>query len=309
MEKRKGIRKENGGEDAGVMLSVVMPVYNVGEFVGEAVESVLASDYGNLELVVVDDCCTDDTMERVAKAAGGDRRVRVIRNAHNMGAGMSRRAGIEASKGGYVLTMDGDDKIRPTFLGHLMRTAVETGADIVSGGMTLNTGDHGAYKAISYGSKTVEGAEQVTDVFGEDIVFVNNKVINRRLYGLVPYCGLRYAEDTTTIAQILYYSNKSVYVDDTGYWYRQRKGSLTHRVGKVAEALYKAVCAKRLVEFYKDKDPAYATKFNIRLFVEWANKFLASDFDDAFIDAYKELFDEFVRYYVKVVHGSMAGKR
>lgn len=299
------MEKKNGS----IKLSVVMPVYNIQDYVGEAVESVLNSDYTNLELIVVDDKSTDDTLNKVATAANGDKRVKVIKNDHNMGAGLSRRIGIENSKGDYVITIDGDDKIRPTFLGHLVNTAKETGADIVSGGITINTGDYGAYKAISYGNKVVTGAEQVTTVFGEDIVYVNNKIIKRELYDKVPYSELRYAEDTTTIAQILYYSNKSVYIDDTGYWYRQRKESLTHEVNSISEILYKAVCAKRLIEFYKDKDPAYASKFNIQLFVEWANKFLASNFDDEFIDANKELFDEFVRYYVKIVHIGMVNKR
>lgn len=298
------MEKKNGS----IKLSVVMPVYNIQDYVGDAVESVLNSDYTNLELIVVDDKSTDATLNKVATAANGDKRVKLIKNDHNMGAGLSRRIGIENSKGDYVITIDGDDKIRPTFLGHLVNTAKETGADIVSGGITINTGDYGAYKAISYGNKVVTGAEQVTTVFGEDIVYVNNKIIKRELYDKVPYSELRYAEDTTTIAQILYYSNKSVYIDDTGYWYRQRKESLTHEVNSISEILYKAVCAKRLIEFYKDKDQAYASKFNIQLFVEWANKFLASNFDDEFIDANKELFDEFVRYYVKIVHIGMVNK-
>lgn len=298
------MEKKNGS----IKVSVVMPVYNIQDYVGEAVESVLNSDYTNLELIVVDDKSTDATLNKVATAANGDKRVKVIKNDHNMGAGLSRRIGIENAHGDYVITIDGDDKIRPTFLGHLVNTAKETGADIVSGGITINTGDYGAYKAISYGNKVVAGAEQVTTVFGEDIVYVNNKIIKRELYDKVQYSELRYAEDTTTIAQLLYYSNKSVYIDDTGYWYRQRKESLTHEVNGISEILYKAVCAKRLIEFYKDKDPAYASKFNIQLFVEWANKFLASNFDDEFIDAHKELFDEFVRYYVKIVHIGMTNK-
>lgn len=298
------MEKKNGS----IKVSVVMPVYNIQDYVGEAVESVLNSDYTNLELIVVDDKSTDATLNKVATAANGDKRVKVVKNDHNMGAGLSRRIGIENAHGDYVITIDGDDKIRPTFLGHLVNTAKETGADIVSGGITINTGDYGAYKAISYGNKVVAGAEQVTTVFGEDIVYVNNKIIKRELYDKVQYSELRYAEDTTTIAQLLYYSNKSVYIDDTGYWYRQRKESLTHEVNGISEILYKAVCAKRLIEFYKDKDPAYASKFNIQLFVEWANKFLASNFDDEFIDAHKELFDEFVRYYVKIVHIGMTNK-
>lgn len=283
-----------------------MPVYNVESCVAEAMRSVLGGSYADLELVVVDDHSTDGTLDAVRSVSDG--RVRILRNVENMGAGLSRRRGIAASAGDYVMTVDGDDWVAPDFIGELMHTAALTGADIVSGGMTLPTNDCGGYKAVCYGSKEVSGAAQVTEVFGGDVVFLNNKVVNRRLYGLVPYSGLRYAEDTTTIGQLLYYSNKSVYVANCGYYYRQGAGSLTHRITKELEALYKAVCAKRLVEFYADKDPAYATRFNVGLFVKWANTFIAGGFDDALIEGHRELFDEFAVYYMRVVRQSMRGK-
>lgn len=281
-----------------------MPVFNMGKYVNKAIMSILNSDFKDLEIIVINDGSTDDSVYQVNLLMEKYKNIRIFHNDVNKGAGYSRYAGFYQSVGDYIMTIDADDWIAPDFISALAKKAEETNADVVSGGITIPN-NNGGYKKISYGDKVVTGAAQITEVFGEDIVFMNNKLIRRKLFELVPYCNLRYAEDTTTIAPMLYYSNMTVYIDNCGYFYRQSSESLTHRITPSLEALYKAVCAKRLYEFFKDKDPVYKTKFDIPLFIQWANTFIGSAFTDELINNNKELFDEFVLYYIKTVHESL----
>jgi glycosyltransferase involved in cell wall biosynthesis len=99
------------------LVSVVIPAYNAEMFIGEAVRSVLAQTYTQLELIVVDDGSTDHTVEKVREAA--DSRVQVITQA-NAGVSCARNRGIQASSGAYVAFLDSDD----TWLPHKITTQV-----------------------------------------------------------------------------------------------------------------------------------------------------------------------------------------
>lgn len=92
------------------LLSVVVPAYNVGAFVGAAVRSALAQTLQDLEVVVVDDGSTDDTPAVLASIR--DARLRVIRKA-NGGLASARNAGVTAARGRYVGLLDGDDVWMP----------------------------------------------------------------------------------------------------------------------------------------------------------------------------------------------------
>ena len=128
------------------MVSVVITAYNVQPFIAQAIESVLGQTYKDIECVIVEDCSTDDTIAEIKRASIGDGRVRMVQNSENMGAGVSRRRGIEAANGDYILLLDGDDWIEPDFIEALYRHAVESGAEIVSGGIKVVHGN-GAWEA------------------------------------------------------------------------------------------------------------------------------------------------------------------
>ena len=70
------------------LVSIMMPAYNAGKYIGRAIESVLAQTYENWELIIVDDCSTDNTYEIAASYK--DPRIRILRHEQNMGVGPSR---------------------------------------------------------------------------------------------------------------------------------------------------------------------------------------------------------------------------
>ena len=98
------------------LISIVTPVHNDGAFVRQTLESALAQTYTNWEMLVVDDCSTDDSADIVLSYK--DPRIRYFRNEKNMGAAFSRNRALREAKGDYIAFLDGDDWWAPEKLEH-----------------------------------------------------------------------------------------------------------------------------------------------------------------------------------------------
>lgn len=90
------------------LVSIIMPSYNTAKFISETIESVLAQTYPNWELIIVDDCSTDDTDAVVCPYLVDDR-IRYIKNEKNSGAAVSRNRALREAKGKWVAFLDSDD--------------------------------------------------------------------------------------------------------------------------------------------------------------------------------------------------------
>jgi glycosyltransferase involved in cell wall biosynthesis len=97
------------------LVSIIMPSYNTGRFIAETIDSVLAQSYENWELIIVDDCSTDDTQQVVAPYLS-DQRIRFIKNEKNSGAAVSRNRALREAKGKWVAFLDSDDLWNPSKL-------------------------------------------------------------------------------------------------------------------------------------------------------------------------------------------------
>jgi glycosyltransferase involved in cell wall biosynthesis len=248
-------------------ISIVITAYNMGKFLEDTLDSVIKQTYNNIEVIIVEDCSTDNTKEIIKKYQTQDDRIKVIYHKENMGAGWGRRHGIEASTGDYFITVDGDDWLDPTFIESLVKRAEETDADIVSGGITIERGE-GYWEKTSYGRIICEGIDKVSKFWGEKVVFMNNKIIKKYLGEKVPYCTRRFIEDTPTIIPMLWYANKVAYTDDTGYHYRMQDNSLTHQADEFKYALFRTLCGMDLVDFFKENDEKVLEKIPLKRMVE-----------------------------------------
>lgn len=97
--------------DSGLLLSIVMPVYNAENYIDKAVESVLSQSYRSIELILVNDCSTDGSGKKCEAWADRDERVRVFHLDENSGAGRARNFGIGKATGTYLTFVDSDDEI------------------------------------------------------------------------------------------------------------------------------------------------------------------------------------------------------
>ena len=89
------------------LVSIIMPAYNCSRFIREAIDSVLAQTYTAWELLIVDDCSTDDTAAIIASYQ--DERIHYFRNEQNSGAALSRNKALREAKGKYIAFLDADD--------------------------------------------------------------------------------------------------------------------------------------------------------------------------------------------------------
>jgi len=107
------------------LVSIIMPSYNTGRFIAESILSVLSQTYGNWELIIVDDCSTDDTDAVVA--AYSDSRIRYFKNEKNSGAAVSRNRALREAKGRWIAFLDSDDLWEPEKLEKQIRFMEENG--------------------------------------------------------------------------------------------------------------------------------------------------------------------------------------
>lgn len=103
--------------------SIIMPVYNVENYLETAVNSVLTQTFNDFELILVEDASPDNCAAVCDRLANMDKRVKVIHNRLNSGAGFSRNFGIEAARGEFILFVDSDDTLSPNTLEILNREA------------------------------------------------------------------------------------------------------------------------------------------------------------------------------------------
>lgn len=110
------------------LISVVIPTYNRSKTILRAVNSAIGQTYSNIEIIVVDDCSSDNTINIID--AIDDDRLRLIRNGVNSGACKSRNIGIAASSGDYVAFLDSDDEWLPLKLEKQVAALESTGCDV-----------------------------------------------------------------------------------------------------------------------------------------------------------------------------------
>lgn len=117
-----------------VEVSVIMPVYNAPSTLPKAIKSILKQSLRECELIVVDDCSTDSTVDVVNSFAAVDNRVRLLRASSRLGQGGARLLGVKAARGRYVAFIDQDDIMLPDALRQMLHRALLNDADIVVSG-------------------------------------------------------------------------------------------------------------------------------------------------------------------------------
>lgn len=100
------------------LVSIITPTYNCGRFIGETIESVQAQTYPNWEMLIIDDCSTDDTAATVKRYSEKDHRIKYHCLDKNSGAAVSRNTALQMAKGRWIAFLDSDDLWAPEKLEH-----------------------------------------------------------------------------------------------------------------------------------------------------------------------------------------------
>lgn len=218
----------NADTDA-IDISIVVPAYNVVDYVDELLASIRASVGVNIEIIVVDDGSTDGTWDRVLAHQDADRRVRLVRSP-GAGGGQARDTGIELARGEYLAFADGDDLVPPRAYAHLLSLARRSGADVINGSYLkffttstwdAGTGFHQAY-ALPLETVTIETHPQLARHRA-----VWNRLIRREHWQQTafPFPGVPRSNDIVAMMSVIL-SARSIAVSSLpAYVYRDRPGA------------------------------------------------------------------------------------
>ena len=212
-------------------VSVVVPVYNVEEYLPECVESILRQSFSNFELILVDDGSPDNCGSICDSYAEKDSRVRVI---HKKNGGLSdaRNRGIEQAKGEFITFVDSDDIIYKDYLKYLYEAAQKYDADIVQGAITTHLDKLGSLSKDShqqeYDIRLFSGEEAIRDYLTYRTHCSNStfKLIRTTLFEGVRFPVGKYSEDEYTTYRLVLKSRKDVCLPMYIYYYRLREGSI-----------------------------------------------------------------------------------
>ncbi len=218
-------------------VSVIIPVHNTAAFVGACLDSLLAQDFTDVEIIAIDNASTDGSAAILADYAARDSRVKVIRrSAAANGPSVSRNAGLEAAQGEYIWFVDADDLVQPGALGHLYAVAREADADIVA-----FNGER--FSAQSSGERIYEHATPEGAMTGEAWIVQLSTNRELRHYVWLMFCRRRLLtehrvrfpenilhEDIPWVTETLLRARRLTYTARVLYRYRQSTTSITGNV-------------------------------------------------------------------------------
>lgn len=208
--------------------SIIVPVYNVEEYIEECIDSILTQTYENFELLLVDDGSSDSSGLICEKYAKKDKRIRVFHK-ENGGLSSARNFGLENIKGDCVAFVDSDDYIHKEYLERLTTVMQETDADLVC--CDMNKGEKADWKENKKEICIRENEDILKKMYIDDgkITVAWNKLYAKHFF---VEDNLRFAEgmlfeDMLIMPYILRQAKRMVIISDNLYFYRKRKGSIT----------------------------------------------------------------------------------
>ena len=141
------------------LISVIIPIYNLEQYLQNCIESVITQTYQNLEIILVDDGSTDSSIDICREYEKKDRRIQIITKQKNEGAGPARNVGIDISHGAYIMFVDGDDFIARNCIEELYTMLLISGGDI---SICLERAVYDIERIIDIESKSLINFESMT---------------------------------------------------------------------------------------------------------------------------------------------------
>jgi CDP-glycerol glycerophosphotransferase len=210
------------------LLSVVVPVYDVADYLPACLESLLAQTYRPLEVVVVDDGSTDGSGAIADEWAGRHDAVRVV-HTDNHGLGAARNTGVAHARGELLAFADSDDVVPPQAYDVLARALRGRGVDLATGSIVRWEGDalvEPPWMRRLHGERRTVTIEEHPEVLGD--VFAWNKLVRRSFWddqGLSWPEGLRYEDQPTTTRAFLAARRFAVLPEVVYHWRIRSDGS------------------------------------------------------------------------------------
>ncbi|KHD44215.1 glycosyltransferase family 2 protein [Streptococcus hongkongensis] len=213
------------------LISVIVPIYNVADFVRECLQSIVKQTYENIEIILVNDGSTDNSMEIISDIIQKDNRISVI-NKTNGGLSDARNHGILKSKGSYITFIDSDDFVDPTYIEILYNLIKKYNSDISIVNMKeyqngkIKHFSKNCYEKIFITDDILQAMYKRNDYYSVILTVAQSKLYKRELFDSLLFpLGKKY-EDSFTTYKLYLQSSKIIFKNIALYYYRIREGSI-----------------------------------------------------------------------------------
>ncbi|WP_412034809.1 glycosyltransferase family 2 protein [Streptococcus uberis] len=218
------------------LISIIIPVYNVKDYLGRCLDSILKQTYSNFEVLLVNDGSTDGSAEICQDYQKKDCRFRLFHQ-ENAGASAARNFALTQAHGDYLTFIDGDDFIEETYLEHLHTALVKNNSDISVCNFTSFNEERKSFlffiTSEMYFEKNYsiqEWLDQETHTkYNMNLVFTFSplKLFKKDLFDGIEYPNYQVREDDATIYKVYLKANQITFINEGSYYYSQRAGSLS----------------------------------------------------------------------------------
>lgn len=231
------------------LISIIMATYNAEKTIEQAISSVLNQTYPNFELLVVNDCSKDKTVEVVEKVAARDSRVRLISNVKNSGVSYTRKHGLEEAKGSWIAILDSDDAWAPEKLEKQIALQKRVNADLLFTGSAFMDSDGQPIDWYLHAPAEVSYRQ----LLKQNVLSNSSALVRKELYAKYYAIGDGMHEDFAIWLSILKEGKKAYGVDEPLLIYRIAKSSKSGNKVKAAKMnwnTYRYVGLNPLSAFY-----------------------------------------------------------
>ena len=261
-----------------LLVSVIVPVYNVKPYLNKCIESIVKQSYRNLEIILIDDGSDDGSSEICDLWSLRDGRIRVIHQ-ENRGLSGARNSGIDVSSGDYILFVDSDDLVGPDLVSHCIEVMSQTDSDVCVFRFN-NVSENGKectdsrYKELFPKEKTLSPRDAIKQILLMRLPNYAWSYMSRAslLKGKVYFPQGKVMEDLATTYLIWGGASRIAFLDEACYFYRVRSGSIL--ASKNIKFIHD--CKDNLEQLTRDLRQLYPELYTdaVNMFIQYLINFL-----------------------------------
>lgn len=219
------------------LVSIITPNYNCGQFIAETIESVLAQTYQNWEMLIQDDCSTDDSIKIAEEYAKRDSRIKIQRNSRNSGAAVTRNNAIRRSQGEYLAFLDSDDIWLPMKLERQLEFMKKYNCDF-----SFTRYEHISEEGKSLGEQArvirhLSYTKMMMHCWPGCLTVLYKQDAGNKIYAQ----DVKKNNDHALFLQVLRHCNNAMGIDECMALYRIRKGSISRNKFKMIDPYIKVL--------------------------------------------------------------------
>ncbi len=236
------------------LISVIVPVYNVEDYLEKCVDSIINQTYKNLEIILIDDGSTDSCPSFCDELKKRDKRIKVVHKS-NGGLSSARNKGLDIAKGSLISFVDSDDYMEESMLEELKNNMDKYSSDIAVCDFYTVIGSKKqthSYKEKEFVLEEKQKFDYLDNEYGNLTVYAWNKLYKKSLFDEIRYPDGKIFEDSHIICELLEKARRVSYVVKPLYNYIMRKDSIIHTF--TIHHFDKVDSFNKKIEFFKNKE-------------------------------------------------------